>query len=228
MSATTDRSRLFGVASLVGASLGLLIVAGSGAWRRERIVDTQALVLRDEAGRIRAHLFTEPDGTTKLALLDSDGRDRVALKACPGDDAALELYDQGRLRVSVVSDTLGQAAVRVFDRRNQGRASLYVSTDNTAGLELVSKEQRVDVATQSQVFGGMLVSAADGRAVHGVGVRVDGVKVVQGAGGTPLFLPSEVEMDGEYDPLANTLPPLPVPSARASSLPTAASPVSID
>lgn len=211
MTSALDRRRLYGTATFLGVSCAVFVVAGQGALSRSREIDTQRIVLRDATGQIRAELIADENGGTKIALLDSNGRERLALKSTNDDDAALELYDNGRVQVSIASDTQGRSAIRLFDANNKSRATLYVSPDSTSGLELYSDGHHIAAAAQPDGMSGVVVTDGQTDVEHRLGILPDDLRVQRGEAGSRPF-----QASGSH--------PAPVQSVAAAARPVGRQP----
>jgi hypothetical protein len=145
-----------------------LTVYGSVRGLRARSVDTENLVVRDRAGKVRAQLATTPGGQPCLSLFDSMGRDQIALCGTSDDTATLYLYDHGQVRMAMMTST-GTAAVRLYDRNHDSSTGLYMSTDSTTGLTFRNGSHQLDMGVQPDGHAGVRLSDAGGQDVTRLG-----------------------------------------------------------
>lgn len=124
--------RRLSVLSLAGLGVCLILV---GVVRPRQELAAQRFVVQDSQGQTRAVLGLRANGQPGLMLLDTQGREQVALHT--GDDHAswLEFRDQDRPRLTMTS-SVGSATINLFDRHCLVGAGLFTRSDNSSGLVL--------------------------------------------------------------------------------------------
>src|SRR5438105_10280153 len=85
------------------SALGLVswIVLGSGLVKPRKQVVAEEFVLKDRQGTVRARLNTDRNGSPGLALLDRNGKEMIHMRTSEDQVAALDFYDQGKLRMTM-------------------------------------------------------------------------------------------------------------------------------
>lgn len=152
--------------ALLAVSVPVGLVGWSLGGGASRHLEAESLVLRDSEGRVRAKLVADRSGVAKIALLDADGQDRVALRASARGEAAVELYEGGRLRLSLGSGPGGQTRVVLSDGKGGPAARLVVGPNDHTGLELSAPGRRLRLGTDG-VRSAITVTDASG---HVLGV----------------------------------------------------------
>src|SRR5947209_7198439 len=102
--------------------------------RRSAKIETEELVLRDQAGTARVRLMLNPDGSPELVLYDADGGLQLKLDSPPGDVAGLTFYDKGDPRIRLATERDGSAGLEFLGKEREGLSSLTVSADDEAPL----------------------------------------------------------------------------------------------
>jgi hypothetical protein len=157
--------RSWGVGALLGASVPLalgLLACSLGGWG-SRHLEAESLVLRDAAGRVRARLVADSAGVARIALLDAQGHDRIALSATAGDGASVVLYDGQRLRLSLDAGPDGETEITLSSGYGVPGARLSVGPGGTSGLELSAGDRRLRLVTDEGGNSQIHVTDATGR-----------------------------------------------------------------
>jgi hypothetical protein len=160
------RLKFVGAAVLFVAAAGLVM---GQAWPTSRTVEAEAFVLRDasgparaawhpspgggaaltffdfdQAGKPRAQVRVERDGTPGLLLFDQAGNGRAMLRADRDGSPHLTLTDQAaQTRAVLRVEGNGSPGLVLFDQGGKMRATLYVVSDGSATLQLSDKAERV-------------------------------------------------------------------------------------
>lgn len=142
------------------------VAFGTNLLRPTRVAEAEKFILKDNQGRIRAQLGTDPDGSPKLSLLDDRGHDQVALRGQVDADGSLEFYDRGQLRIAMAVSPGGTASLDFYDKAHRGRAGLYLWPDGTTEFGLRNGDKAVELAAQPDGMAGVSVSDAKGL-MHG-------------------------------------------------------------
>ncbi len=100
--AALERTKRRLTVALAAGSLAALAIGARAAFSRPAVVDRGRgdLVVVDDRGRPRARLLVEPDGSSRLDLLDPSGREAALLHASTLS-AGLALYERGRFRLDL-------------------------------------------------------------------------------------------------------------------------------
>jgi hypothetical protein len=111
-----QRQQILGLALLLVAGLVLL----SGAQRSEppsrKPIETTALKLYDDAGKLRGLLTVTPKGHSGLALIQENGKIGVTVGVGKEGGASLELlHSDGKLRARVSLAEEGDAVLHFYD-----------------------------------------------------------------------------------------------------------------
>jgi len=117
------------------AMLVLVVGLASVAAYRPRVVEANEFVLRDERGRLRAHLgFPRGGGRPRLGFYDTKGRLRARLGFSRRQRGpALEFRDaQGRSRVSLWFHPLFDAGLAFSDESGEWRLSMGYAPEGPA------------------------------------------------------------------------------------------------
>jgi hypothetical protein len=152
--------------AVVASAASLVLTVGGTPSVSARSVETRELVLRDDAGRVRARLGTTAEGVARLALVDRDGRARLRMSLLADGSPGVTFSDAaGRTRAVlgvlpdqttslVIADPAGrtrtvlgyspdESVTLVFaDREGTTRAALGVEANGAAGLTLVEDAGR--------------------------------------------------------------------------------------
>jgi hypothetical protein len=127
--------------AVVASAASLVLTLGGTPSISARAVETRELVLRDEAGRVRARLGTTADGVARLALVDRDGRARLRMSLLADGSPGVTFSDAaGRTRavLGVLPDQT--TSLVIADRGGRTRAVLGYSPDETVELVFADRE----------------------------------------------------------------------------------------
>jgi hypothetical protein len=156
-------ARSLGAAALLVLGITACYLAWSLGGGGSRHNHAESLVLRDSQGRVRARLVADSSGVAKIALLDARGNDRVALRASAGDEASVELYENGRIRISLYAGSDGESRVILSNGNGELGARMVAGPGQSSRLELGSGVTQLQLGGDSEGTSQIKVTDSDGR-----------------------------------------------------------------
>jgi|GEM_PF-3172141 len=122
--ALAKRNRLLSV--LVLGLIGIGLVAGADTKSAEsQFIQARGIQLVDEAGRVRAELAIDKDGSAGLFVRDEKNRVRASVTH-DDSQSALYLWDEaGQIRVGVAQFAHGGGGVALHGPHGKGATALY-------------------------------------------------------------------------------------------------------
>lgn len=134
-----------------------------------RSVESEAFLVRDARGQVRAMLKALENGTVGLSFYDQDGVSRAWLRVLTDGTPGLVLSDQsGQVRTMLNVQGDGLVGLLFYDQSGNPRAWLNVLADGTGGLALF------DEARESRAWLRLLADGSPGLTFwdgHGNAVR---------------------------------------------------------
>ena len=133
---------MFGLVVLIGGRLWHPQVAAAQAKQPAvpDLVNARRFELVDAAGKVRAVLGLEPDGSPTLDLFDPAGRMRAFLKLGPDGSPGLALCDAAqKLRARMVLPSDGRPSLELRDAAENSRATLRLTEEGSPYLALRDK-----------------------------------------------------------------------------------------
>ncbi len=156
-----------GAALFVGA---IVLLAESTAG----LGPAEGLVLRDQAGQVRARLAVAPDDGPELTFYDPLGRHQVQLKSFTNGTSSLSLFDGDKVRAYLEAGG-GPASLHLFGRDDESHSVLFMRSDGTTGLGLRNDRLTVVSAIQPDGVGGLYVADCEGAERGRIGAFPEGV-----------------------------------------------------
>jgi hypothetical protein len=144
-----DCRRLIALVVLTVVGALVLVVDGSGLFRRSRTIEAQEFALRDKNGTVRARLALLPNGSPQLQLLDRRGRDLILLQAQENDLACLTLYSKGEERATLMSTSEGTTHLKFINREGDDTLMLYHYPETETGLVFNSRARAVSMVLKA-------------------------------------------------------------------------------
>lgn len=103
----------------------------------KKVIDANALVIRDEEGKIRAEISVDDRDNVTFFLLDQDGRRSIAIGVTPEGRPMMGLTDSGTKHQLTMSFTpIQTGGFTIYDANYTPRAQLLIKADGTPILEL--------------------------------------------------------------------------------------------
>ena len=160
--------------ALLTVGVYLAYAAGQASADHERILRAHRYEVVDHAGKLRASLASEKDGSTRLALLDSQGHSQVVAEQLPDGRAQLYLADpKGKRRILLAVAPDGQPRIALADTDGTERIIFTTETKGPASLKLCDAAGKPRSLLSAAADGATELSLQDPQGVPGVTMRSD-------------------------------------------------------
>lgn len=119
---------------------GLVVSIGARQAENTKTIVTQRVILRDDAGKVRAWLALDPEGLPNLTFFDSHGKSRLDIKLGKGESPSLNLTDQNsKLRMFLELGEAGHPMLALADNEAI-RIAAGVNAEGSSNLSISSKK----------------------------------------------------------------------------------------
>lgn len=195
--------------AILSATLVAVVEGTDWIRTRESLVARQ-IVLKDEAGRVRARMDADNPG---VIIYDENGKEHAKLQSRPDGTSRLSLLESGILRGEMGNRPDGSSRVCVIDDRHRIAAGFHVAPDGSGrvflgGQPLSLPERRDPTQLAAKIAGGPLQ-------------RSPGASPGGDAAAAPPALDPNVHINVKVDGAASA-PAKPAPEADPAPMPTPA------
>jgi hypothetical protein len=159
--------------SIVVGAVALVVVGGKLVHFRPGF-EAERFVLRDRDGKARGAFALAPDGSPRLVLSDTRGKDLITLQAMPDDTAAVMLFSRGHTRVSMTATPHGSAVLNFIDSPHGTSSGFYLAPDGTLALGFKGMSRSMDLSLKPDGAAKLTFEDPDGKSRGGFGVTADG------------------------------------------------------
>ena len=145
--------------------LVLLVAVGNRA-AENKSLELERLVLKDKAGRVRAELAVQDDGSAGLTLKDREGRDRLEMSIAADELVGYRIFDKNhnqRFETGFYPD--GEMRLDFEDGNGIQQISLKTDAEHDSALSFLNKNEktRLTLGSDAHEVSGMNIYDVEGR-----------------------------------------------------------------
>jgi len=157
-----ENRRLKWVAALVFVTAVVLVVEGTALVKPRKSLEARNLVIRDDAGKVRAQFGLDSLGRPEMAIFNSQGEKQIQLGAEDDNASGLMFTDHHQTRLHLAAGGDGSAGLRFFDRNQLSHTGLFLWPDGTNGLALTHDLMGIMLGVQPDGLTGIAVTDSEG------------------------------------------------------------------